>query len=99
MSIYTLKKLSAPVITGTVPGIVMVEWENIEGESGYQISKSTSKSKTNIVSTYATTTEDSKEISAKKDKTYYYKVRAYKKVGSKKVYGPWSDVITYTNIQ
>lgn len=99
VSIYTLKKLSAPVITGTVPGIVMVEWENIEGESGYQISKSTSKSKTNIVSTYATTTEDSKEISAKKDKTYYYKVRAYKKVGSKKVYGPWSDVITYTNIQ
>ena len=74
---------------------VKVSWTNISGETGYQISKSTKKSGTSIVETYKTTSGKSKTISATKGKTYYYKVRAYKVVDGKKIYGPWSSVIKY----
>ena len=71
---------------------VKVSWINISGETGYQISKSTKKSGTNIVSTYKTTSGTYKKVSATKGKNYYYKVRAYKVVNGKKIYGPWSSV-------
>ena len=93
-SVYTLKKLVTPTVSksGTK---VKVKWTNINGESGYQISKSTSKTGTNIVSTYATTSGTYKILNATKGKTYYYKVRAYKTVSGKKIYGPWSAVRAY----
>ena len=91
----TLKKVSTPVISKSSAKKVKVKWTNIAGESGYQISKSTSKKGTSIVATYSTTSGNNKVISAKKGKTYYYKVRAYKKVGATKIYGPWSSVKKY----
>ncbi len=94
-SLYTLKKIGTPKIEKVTSSMVKVRWKNISGESGYQISQSTSKSKSKIVSTYTTTTAAFKSISAKKGKTYYYKVRAYKTEGSKKIYGPWSSVKSY----
>lgn len=94
-TIYTLKKLSTPKVSKSSSKKVKVSWSNIGGESGYQISQSTSKSKTKIVSTYSTTSGKSKKIKATKKKTYYYKVRAYKTVNGKKIYGPWSSVKKY----
>ncbi len=93
-SIYTLKKVSKPTVKRS-SSKVKISWKNINGESGYQISKATSKSKTKIVSTYETTSGKTKKISAKKGKKYYYKVRAYKTVNGKKIYGPWSSVVAY----
>lgn len=93
-SIYTLKKLAAPTLS-TSSGKVKVKWVNINGESGYQISRSTSKTGTNIVSTYSTTSGTYRNISANKGVTYYYKVRAYKVVNGTKVFGPWSNVSYY----
>ena len=93
-SIYTLKKISTPKVTKS-SSKVKVSWTNISGESGYQISQSTSKSKTKIVATYTTTTGKSKTIKATKKKTYYYKVRAFVKVGKTVIYGPWSTVKSY----
>lgn len=92
---YTLKKMATPKFTKYNNGKVKVSFTNIAGESGYQISKSTSKTGTSIVSTYATTSGKSKVISATKGKTYYYKIRAYKVVNGKKIYGPWSAVKSY----
>lgn len=93
-SITTLKKVSTPKAAKS-GSKVKVTWTNIAGESGYQISQSTSKTGTKVVSTYSTTSGKSKTVSAKKGKTYYYKVRVYKKLGSKKIYGPWSTVVKY----
>lgn len=92
--IYTLKKISTPAISKK-GSKVRVKWTNISGETGYQISKSTKKSKTSIVATYKTTTGNYKYISAKKKKTYYYKVRAYKIENGKTIYGPWSNMKPY----
>ena len=88
---YTLKKISTPKVKKS-GSKVKVSWTNINGETGYQISKSTKKKGTSIVSTYKTTSGKSKVIKATKGKTYYYKVRAYKVVDGKKIYGPWSSV-------
>lgn len=93
-SIYTLKKVTGVKVAKS-SSKVKVSWANISGETGYQISQSTSKSKTKIVATYKTTSGKSKTIKATKGKTYYYKVRAYKIVSDKKIYGPWSSVIKY----
>lgn len=93
-SVYTLKKVAG--VKATRSGSkVKVSWVNISGETGYQISKSTKKTGTNIVVTYKTTSGKSKTISATKGKAYYYKVRAYKVVDGKKIYGPWSSVVKY----
>lgn len=91
---YTLKKVTLDSVSKS-NGKVKVKWKNINGESGYQISKSTKSSGTNIVATVKTTSGTSKLVTATKGKTYYYKVRAYKTVDGKKIYGPWSSTKKY----
>lgn len=92
--VYTLKKISALTLSksGTK---VKVKWKNINGETGYQISQAAKKNGTKIVKTYKTTKATYTTVKATKGKTYYYKVRAYKVVDGKKVFGPWSTVKAY----
>lgn len=92
-SVYTLKATAIPTVTKS--GLkVKVKWNDINGETGYQISKSTKKTGTNIVVKNVKGTY--KIVSAKKGQKYYYKVRAYKTVNGKKVFAPWSKVKAYT---
>lgn len=93
-SVYTLKKVTGVKVAKS-GSKVKVSWANISDETGYQISKSSKKSGTSVVATYKTTSGKSKIISATKGKTYYYKVRAYKVVDGKKIYGPWSAPVKY----
>lgn len=70
----------------------LVKFAKVSGAKGYQIFYSTKKnfkSGSKKVLTKKTSTLIKK---LKKGKTYYFKVRAYKLNGSKKVYGKWSKV-------
>ena len=96
VNITTLKKINGIKVVKSGEN-VKVSWNNIAGETGYQISRSTSKTGTNIVSTYGTTSGNYKNVSATEGKTYYYKVRAYKVVDGNKIYGPWSNSVEYCN--
>lgn len=93
-SIYTLKKVNVPTVTKYSSKYVKVRWDNIPGESGYQISKSIYRNGTNIVGSVSYKTNYIK-LKATKGKKYYYKVRAYKIVDGKKIYGPWSYVRSF----
>lgn len=94
-SIYTLKKINTPKVSKASKYYTRVKWTNIPGESGYQIARSAYKTKNfSTVKTpsykYSSTT-----VKTKRNKTYYYKVRAYKTVDGKRIYAPWSSVRAY----
>lgn len=68
-------------------------WTKVSGVSGYQIKLSTDKKfKKNVKTVTAKKTSKSKTVTVKnKYKTEYVKIRPYKVVNKKKVYGRWSS--------
>lgn len=91
----TLKKVVQKTPQKASSTKVKIRWNGINGESGYQIYKmKKSGSSYKKVKSY-TTTKSYINVSASKGTTYWYKVRAYKTVGTKKIYGPWSDLKKY----
>ena len=75
------------------PNNIKVGWDKI-GVTGYQIQRSTNNKKWSTVKTITkNSTLNFNNTKLSVNKTYYYRVRAYKKVGSKKVYGGWSTVL------
>ena len=73
---------------------VKVSWKKVSGASGYQIMTGGNSSMTVDDTTY-TTTSTSRSMSYTRSKSAYkryFKVRAYKTVKGKKVYGSWSAV-------
>jgi len=72
---------------------IKVSWGKVAGASGYQVYRATSN--TGTYSSVGTTTSLSYTNSKlTTGKTYYYKVRAYRTVGSTRVYGKWSSVVS-----
>ena len=72
---------------------ITVKYASVSTADGYQIAYSTSKKFTSKTTKKAKSTKTKKVISSlKKNKTYYVKVRAYKLVDGKKVYGSWSTI-------
>ena len=95
-NVYTLKKLSKPKVSKKSKKYIRVKWTNIQGETGYQIYRSTKKSKGfKLVKTVKSTYAKSTAIKTTRKKTYYYKIRAYKTVNGKKIYGPWSAAVKF----
>ena len=94
-SIYTLKKVSTPKIKKASSSKIKISWTNISGESGYQIYRSTKKNSGYKKFETASYKYSSVTVKTTKNKTYYYKIRAYKKYDDEKVYGPWSEPVKY----
>ena len=71
-----------------------ITWEKVSGASGYEIYSATSKNGKykKVMTIKKGGTVSYKNTKLKKGKTYYYKVRAYRTVNGKKVYGAYSSV-------
>ncbi len=70
-----------------------LKWGKVKGASGYEVFRSVKKSsgyKKIADKKAGSAFHTDKKLTAKK--TYYYKVRAYRTVGKKKVYGGFSPV-------
>ncbi len=68
---------------------IKASWSAVSGASGYELYRSTSSSGT-YSRVYAGTALAYTNTSLKTGSAYYYKVRAYRTVGSTKVYGPFT---------
>lgn len=94
-ALSTATKPSTPTVKSVTSssGKATLSWNNISGESGYQVYYSTSKNGTykKMKSVSADTVKyTTSKLTA--GKTYYFKVRAYKKVDGKTVYGSFSSI-------
>ena len=77
---------------------IKLSWSKVSNASGYRVYRATSKDGTYKL--VAELSGSSKTVYTNKNlspgKTYYYKVRAYKKVGSKRDYGSYSSKLKAT---
>ncbi|MBE5880994.1 MAG: hypothetical protein E7289_01595 [Lachnospiraceae bacterium] len=74
---------------------IKITWKKTSNASGYVVYRATSKNgtykKVKTITSKKTVSYTNKSL--KKGKKYYYKVRAYRTIKGKKVYGPYSDVV------
>lgn len=73
-----------------------LSWKKIDGASGYEIYRSTSKSGTykNVKTITSGSTLSWTNSGLTTGKTYYYKVRPYRTINGNKVYGEFSELVS-----
>ena len=87
------KAPSISSLTSKTKGKAVIKWTNVTGESGYQLYFATSKNGTyKKVKSYEVNKTAGSKSGLKSKKTYYFKVRAYKKTSGGTVYSSWSAV-------
>lgn len=86
-----LSKIKGLSVTNKKKKQVALKWKKLSSAKGYQIQYATNKK---FKKAKAKTTTKTKYTikKLKKKKTYYIRVRAYKVINGKKVYGKWSSV-------
>lgn len=90
VSATTLKKLAQPSMKKLSGGRVALDWQCISGATGYQAYWSASKNgKYKKLCDYSSKYKGV-SFTVGNGETYWYKTRAYKKVGKQKIYAPWS---------
>jgi len=73
---------------------IKLSWKKVNDAEGYEVYRANSKKGTyKLVKT--TNKISYKNSKLKAGKNYFYKVRAYKTVNGKKIFGPWSNVKAY----
>lgn len=96
--VYTFKitySVTKPSISSVRAGKkkATVTWSRVPSVSGYEVYRATSKGGTyKNVKTVGASTRKWTNTGLKSKKTYYYKVRAYKKIDGKTYYSPFSSV-------
>jgi len=72
---------------------IKLTWSAVAGVTRYEVYRSASKS-SGYRRVWITTTRSYSNTGLATGRTYYYKVRAYRLVSGKKVYGPYSTVVS-----
>ncbi|MCI5587876.1 MAG: fibronectin type III domain-containing protein, partial [Lachnospiraceae bacterium] len=89
-------KVTLKSVKNTKSKSISVSWKKVSGAKGYQITYSTSKKfSKKLTKTISVSSSTASKVikSLKKNKTYYVKVRAFKKdKKGNKVYGSYSSV-------
>ena len=86
---------SGITITKTSSTSIKTSWSSVNGATGYEVYRSDSLTGTYVnITTSSNLYYDNTSLAA--GKTYYYKVRSYKLVGTTKVYSNWSGVVNLT---
>lgn len=89
--IVRMKAPTLSSLTNTKTKKLVVKWKKNKKATGYQIQYSTSKTFKNAKSVKITSKNTlTKTLSKLKKKTYYVRIRSYKKSGSKNYYSAWS---------
>lgn len=88
-----VKKLKASSVKATS---LKLSWQKVSGATAYQVYRSTNGSSWTKVATVSSKNTYYNEKKAKKNTRYYYKVRAYRKSGSKVYYGDFSSAVKVT---
>ncbi len=81
-------------ITSAGTNNIKIAWDKVS-VTGYQIQRSTNGKKWSTVKTItknSTLSFNNTRLSS--NKKYYYRIRAYKKVSGRKIYGSWSTVVS-----
>lgn len=93
-------KMTLSSVKSSSSKTMLIRWKSDTKASGYQVQVSTSSQFTTGTTTSKTTSNvKNKKVTLKnltKGKKYYVRIRAYKTVNGKKVYGPWSTVKSAT---
>ncbi|MBQ3137100.1 MAG: fibronectin type III domain-containing protein, partial [Clostridia bacterium] len=89
-------KTTLSSVKSSKPAQLTVTWKTVKGASGYQVFCSTSKKFTSKTTKKVTVKKQTSKKTTvkklKKGKKYYIRVRAYKTVGGKNLYGAYSTV-------
>lgn len=86
------KKVTLKKVKALGKGKVKVTWKKLSGVSGYQVQYARNKKFTKAKKSKRCSVNTVTLKSLKKGKTWYVRVRAYKKSGSGTTYGAWSGV-------
>lgn len=88
----TVKKVTGVKVKKAAKKSLIVTWRWFVSQDGFEVQYALNKSFTKKKKTkrYDLYAERVKLRGLKRKKTYYVRVRAFKKVGTKKVYGKWS---------
>ncbi len=84
-----LAKPAVPAIVVSSPTSVTVSWTAVSGATGYELWRATSAAGT-YARVYRGTAQTFRNLSLGTGTAYYYKVRAYKLVGTASYYSPYS---------
>lgn len=79
-------------VATTAKGRVTLYWNDVAAETGYQVYYSTDGKSFTKLASYKGWPDKQYKTGLTSGKTYYFKVRAYTKVGDQTVYGTFSDV-------
>ncbi len=92
------KKAVVSKVKSTASTTLKVTWKKVGGANGYRIYRSTKKNGTykQIATIKKKSILSYKDTGRTTNKTYYYKVRAYRTVKGKKVWGASSDAVGAT---
>lgn len=93
-TVYTLKKMAAPTVKRS-DSKVKVSWQKMSGASGYHVEQYKKVNGKYVKIDRVYTTSLSKTFTASKDKTRYYRVRAYVKVDGVRKFATWSEMKSF----